>query len=204
MPRLNAEVRYDIVNAAIKHAFAVKIEALRADHEALALAIYNACYPPAVQKRMNDLPKSWLPTRSILTIRVGSDDHQFMLSGSEARYGGRGEFPDFHIKDAKDVYKRVPYGDHSGTIKVFDHNHEIAEPIAKFVQKRQVLYDELCAARNKTAATVNTFYTSEKLVEAWPEIAPFIPANMKPTVQLPAVPTADLNAMLGLPVTAGV
>lgn len=49
-------------------------------------------------------------------------------------------------------------------------------------------------------AVLNSVSTDTKLVEIWPEAMAFIPAAEKAnTPQLPALPIADLNKMLGLP-----
>lgn len=49
-------------------------------------------------------------------------------------------------------------------------------------------------------AVLNSVSTDKKLIEIWPEALAFIPAAEKAnTPQLPALPIADLNKMLGLP-----
>lgn len=50
----------------------------------------------------------------------------------------------------------------------------------------------------KLEATLNAFKTVKALVEAWPEVAPFVPGKSA-SAFLPAVPTAELNKALGLP-----
>jgi hypothetical protein len=49
-------------------------------------------------------------------------------------------------------------------------------------------------------AVLNRVPTDKKLIEVWPEAVAFIPAAEKAaTVNLPALPIADLNRMIGLP-----
>ncbi len=49
-------------------------------------------------------------------------------------------------------------------------------------------------------AVLNSVTTDKKLIEVWPEAVAFIPAAERAaTVQLPALPIADLNKMIGLP-----
>ncbi len=49
-------------------------------------------------------------------------------------------------------------------------------------------------------AVLNSCHTDTKLIELWPEAVAFIPAAEKASQpQLPALPIADLNKMIGLP-----
>ncbi|KWR67688.1 hypothetical protein ATO50_00455 [Aeromonas hydrophila] len=51
--------------------------------------------------------------------------------------------------------------------------------------------------KNVIAALAN-IHTDTRLLKVWPEAAELLPAEIK-KVQLPALPTADLNALIGLP-----
>ncbi len=51
--------------------------------------------------------------------------------------------------------------------------------------------------KNVTAALAN-IHTDTRLLKVWPEAAELLPTEVK-KVNLPALPTADLNALIGLP-----
>ncbi|MEN9533328.1 MAG: Nucleotide modification associated domain 5, partial [Pseudomonadota bacterium] len=51
--------------------------------------------------------------------------------------------------------------------------------------------------KSVTAALAN-IHSDTKLLKVWPEAAELLPNEIQ-KVQLPALPTADLNALIGLP-----
>lgn len=53
--------------------------------------------------------------------------------------------------------------------------------------------------RINVSAMVYSVTTIEKLLKVWPEVAELLPKETAPTVQLPSIQLADLNAMIGLP-----
>lgn len=57
------------------------------------------------------------------------------------------------------------------------------------------------ALRAQIRGALEPFNTVKQLLEAWPEAAELLPPaeQPQPKAQLPAVPVADLNALLGLP-----
>lgn len=87
------------------------------------------------------------------------------------------------------------------------HEHTITadNPLAQQFHDLQAEQRAATAERDRIEGTVRGallgFTTVKKLLEAWPEAAELLPDDSpdKPKTTLPAVPVADLNAMLGLP-----
>ncbi|WP_323932655.1 Nmad5 family putative nucleotide modification protein [Aeromonas hydrophila] len=73
--------------------------------------------------------------------------------------------------------------------------HALAQEQDELNQRRNHLHAHV------TAALAN-IHSDTKLLKIWPEAAELLPAEVK-KVQLPALPTADLNALIGLPSEQG-
>jgi hypothetical protein len=75
--------------------------------------------------------------------------------------------------------------------------------VAEFheIHNQQVEYDnKLSNLKNSVAGVIEKITTVKKLLDVWPEAKELLPDNIeKQVVNLPAVQTADLNKMIGLP-----
>ena len=192
MTRLHNDMRGNITTAVIKHRFLPEAQSIISDNAALAVEIYEDVYSDDLQ-RMNELPGGWLPENSSITINSGGETHTLWFDGSQ-RHGSSWLFREV---DKQQVELRVL------SVKSNKRTSYIAKsPIAKKIDEmnsRVVSFHEQSSrAERETRAMLDKFTTVEKLIEGWPEIEPFIPAKQKP-VNLPAVPTDHLNALLNLP-----
>lgn len=68
---------------------------------------------------------------------------------------------------------------------------------------QQQYNSDLDNLRQSVRAAVKSVTTTEKLLKVWPECAELLPTEVAPKPQLPALPVADLNAMIGLPSEGG-
>jgi hypothetical protein len=71
----------------------------------------------------------------------------------------------------------------------------LAEALAQRAEKLREARNE---AEAKTSGILSAFTTVHKLVAAWPEVEPFLP-GYTPHAAPPAIPAADMNALLRLP-----
>lgn len=75
--------------------------------------------------------------------------------------------------------------------------------VAEFheIHNQQEEYDnKLSNLKNSVAGVIEKITTVKKLLDVWPEAKELLPDNIdKQVVNLPAVQTADLNKMIGLP-----
>lgn len=65
--------------------------------------------------------------------------------------------------------------------------------------ERRAIRGEFTTLKSTVFANLNKFSTDKKLIEAWPEIAPFMPKSATPTGTGLALSREDLNAICGLP-----
>jgi hypothetical protein len=66
-------------------------------------------------------------------------------------------------------------------------------------QMRREVWEKYITLRSVVWATLSKYNSDSKLIEAWPEVKPFIPAEQKKTGTAVALDTATLNAICGLP-----
>lgn len=66
--------------------------------------------------------------------------------------------------------------------------------------RQAAIVDKRTTVRAQVKAAINSVTTVKRLLVLWPEAKELLPANLEEArVNLPALKTADLNAMLGLP-----
>lgn len=78
--------------------------------------------------------------------------------------------------------------DHPLAVRFFE-----LENLEKDIEQRRI---EL---RTKVRAALNSVNTVAQLLKVWPEAAELLPKTVAPKSTLPAIPVADLNALVGLP-----
>lgn len=204
MPRLTNDIRGTIVNALMVHKFDSAVEALCVERADIARQVYEHHYKRDL-KRMNDLPDGWLLTDGDVKFDASGTIRSYYFSGK--MYGSnwssrwQNEVCDFPSNSGRvAVEYRFRADEHNRTICTFDANHPIAEAVERHEAAGEALAEQIKAARAQATATVGRFTTTEKLIEAWPEIKPFIPEKAAPPPALPALPTQHLNSMFDLPV----
>lgn len=77
-------------------------------------------------------------------------------------------------------------------------DHPLAIEFHQLEQDAKSLKEKREHIESSVAATVSGINTDNQLLKVWPEAAELMPKEIK-KVQLPAVQTADLNALIGLP-----
>lgn len=78
-------------------------------------------------------------------------------------------------------------------------DHWFSKAIDANDAERRAIRGEFTTLKSTVFANLNKFGTVKKLVEAWPEIEPFLPKNLKPAGTGLALSREDLNAICGLP-----
>lgn len=78
-------------------------------------------------------------------------------------------------------------------------DHWFAKAIDANDAERRAIRGEYTTLKSTVFANLNKFGTVKKLVEAWPEIEPFLPKVAKPAGTGLALSREDLNAICGLP-----
>lgn len=78
-------------------------------------------------------------------------------------------------------------------------DHWFVKAIEENDAERRAIRGEFTTLKSTVFASLNKFTTVKKLIEAWPEIAPFVPGAAKPAGTGLALSREDLNAICGLP-----
>lgn len=96
---------------------------------------------------------------------------------------------------ASSVYKRRPYNN-----PVLHADDPLTEQLYSIDNDAKQLKSEIEQLTASLWAVLNSVTTDKRLIEVWPEAVAFIPAAEKAnTPQLPALPIAELNKLIGLP-----
>lgn len=182
--RLNDTIREGICEAALAHRFDADFAKLERDKSRLAEATYAAIYDSGTRRRMNSLPKGWLPEATELSVRFegNSKGDRTVLDLPQAR-----RFLDKH--ESAGAWSRT-------VSHVFGAREPVSIEAQRIVTAEAALKEERNKARRAVMTALHQARTIKQLVEAWPEIAPF--AAQFGTAMLPAVDTRELNRRLGL------
>ncbi len=182
--RLTGDMRRGIVRQLVDHALAKREAAHTADEFKLALKAYNARYTPAQRKKLDELPKGWLPTDDDIPVSFGQGRIRLHFGPQNEKTFNRPTkvFPHSHIREEF----------------ILEPRSELAVAIAAWRDAGAALKAERAALQAKAEGIVESVSTTNRLIEVWPEAAPFVPKSAQPRL-LPVVQREELNAAFGLP-----
>lgn len=197
---LTEAMREKIIEAMIVHRFTADVEALFSDRATLADQIYKDLYKAGDRARMEELPNGWLPEAESLRVKFGDerdgyDDIQFT---GRMFYHGWSIFSRNH--EAPRAKRRVADRHKDGCAKAYDPSHKRVAQWRAIKDQEEALRAQIEEVRREIKGALSSIGTTARLLQAWPEAAPFLAAFEKRVAVVPAIPVADLNAKLGLPV----
>lgn len=192
--KLTTAVRESIAKAMLAHRFGPDIKTLIADRADFAWAVYADVYPEHDRARMEELPVGWLPEQSSISVQFGTRFQAPAFCGA-IDDGTFGFLPRPH-----GIWRRVQQRHVHACAKVYDHEHELSQLFERLAHRKSQLGSDIDSTRRQIIATLATIGTIARLKEVWPEAAPFAERFEVKRVNLPAVPTAQLNQLLGLTV----
>ena len=188
--KLTKEMRVSIRDKVIERRFAETEKALL--EEAVSL-----CSGVALGLEIKgDWPKGWFKERGKFCVSVeglnGRLDEVFMHGASVHRLQ-QNHYWEIRLKEAIPV----PYREAGGYPKVV--RDSALWPLFEDLQQRiDDFFEERNDAEAKLAAILGKFSTTKSLLDAWPELEPFVPQEAAPLP--PALPIYEMNKLLGLPV----
>lgn len=174
MTKLTKYIRDDILKAAVDHRFGPEYVALDRREGLLATKVYRAVFH-ADFERMTSLPDGWLYETNSVCVQLGTQHTQ--------------------LRSEKDI--RLPWSKRGDCLAVFDGSHPFAEEYEAILRDRKDLDARRKKAKNAARSVLYSVSTVKQLVKVWPEVTEFVPLDSKPA-QLPALPIAELNGLLGL------
>lgn len=196
--KLNKQIKEAILNAAMKKAgIPEKAAAIRARYAALAESVRVQHVTPEDDLLIEEAKRILKPlTEKSGSYRVYDAATNVMnvnFAGQKRRMYFNGNID--NDTQAPSVYKRTP--DSMPSVTADDPRTEILYTID---HDAKALKEETEQIRVSLWAVLNSVNTDKRLVEVWPEAVAFIPAAEKAaTPQLPALPIAELNKLIGLP-----
>ena len=188
--KLTKEMRRSIRDKVIERRFAETEKALR--EEAVSL-----CSGVALGLEIKgDWPKGWFKERDKFCISVeglNSRLDEVFMHGASVHRLQQNHYWEIRLKEAIPV----PYRESDGYPKVA--RDSAVWPLFEDLQQRiDAFFEERDEAREKMTAILAKFSTTKSLLDAWPELEPFVPKEAAPLP--PALPIYEMNKLLGLPV----
>lgn len=180
---LTNDIRRAITDKIILHRFDADVKAAEAKIHRASLVVYNAVYSKKERDLMGQLPASFFQHSHTLKIKFPPADHHF---------GWR----ELSVVTAQAL--PVSKGHAHGWVVEGMEDHPAVRTLSAAYHEQSKLNQDMQAAKLEIAAVVSSVNTRKRLLEVWPESAPFLPEEL-PKQQLALLP-ATLNARLKLPV----
>lgn len=196
--RLTNDIRSAIADAVMKHRYESVVRALIAEKAEFGTKVYEDLYSKSTRDKMNALPEGWLPTSDNIAVTFGATFERVYFSG---RTSGKIVSVIPQATRTASVPKRLLGKHERGCAMAYEATHKLSVEHANLEAKERDLKVEFDAARKQVDAALSAVTTVKKLIEVWPEIAPFAAGFEDEKPQLPALPTADLNKLFELPVS---
>lgn len=196
----NAKVE-GILNRTLTHRFSKEIAALVTAQSAFADRVYNDVYSKPDRDKMNALPKGWLVEATSMNVRIGGSSW-ISLDFDGKRLPSALRLCQDGVTAGTAITRPVK-AVHNGRIAaVYEATHALAIRYEKLQQEKSSLESQVEEARSKLRSVLRSFTTVGGLLKAWPELAPFVAAPVATNAPntLPAIPLAQLNELLNLPV----
>ena len=192
--RLNIDNRNAIIKDALTHRFNDEIKELVDMRAAFASAVYDDICKKADRQKMAELPEGWVPETDNIAVQFGSDFTRIYFDGH--LYGDLARATTYKRTDKRRVLAKHS----SGCAKAYDATHKLASENSRLKAKEQDLKNAYKEASRSMMTALNAVTTVKRLIETWPEIAPFASKHETGKPALPALPTGQLNKLLDLPV----
>jgi hypothetical protein len=195
--RLSVGIKESVERELISYRFAEEAKTLVSDFATLALDVYHDVYPETDRVKMQRLPRGWLPKRGDVKVTFAGEMTQLPFRGR-----CHGEIARARGKDgcSTEAERLIPFSDYGGRcVKQYEATHDLAERFAALEQRWSQLEADIRAAQRAARAAMDSVTTVKRLIEVWPEVAPFVQHYENKPNTLPAVPRSDLNVALGLP-----
>lgn len=193
--RLTKEIREAIAKDLVKHRFTEAVQALYQKRADLADAVYRDLYKASEREQMASLPAGMLPEMDELSVRFGGSYTTIYFSGF--MYGDLSKV----VAVARNgTSRRIFYKHKGGCAKDYDARHKLAIQHEEISGAAADLVKEVDAAHRAAIGAISKVGTVKRLMEVWPEVAPFARRFDTGPAQLPMIRTEQLNKILDLPV----
>lgn len=189
--RLTNEFRDELIGRALVHAFKAREKAHDKATVALADAVHAHEYG-AASKIADKLPQGWVGRTTRIFITAAGFAPAYQKTGKMRH--------DLPMSSERAVPR---YQDNRPV--VIGGDHPLNDQAQAVAAEHAAIRDDKESLRVKLRALVYSVNTLARLLEAWPECKPFLPASApKPTTALvPVELVPELNAALGITTKGG-
>lgn len=204
MTKLTNSTREEIIDSLMSYNLKSKVKELINKQWKFAFKIYDDLFTEAEQKLMKSLPEGWLRVDDDVPVQFGEGSNYYTrlsFNGCDLnnklykilRHGDE-KLPD-------SIYKRLPAN--TSPLKVYDRRDPLSLEFDALKKEKDQIEDEYEELYQKAKGIVFQCSTANMLVKAWPEVKPFIPAELfeKGASSL-IIPRDELNRSFKLPVAA--
>lgn len=177
---LNQETRHLILQALLEHRFGKARKELDERPFKIGEIFYNEMLTKGEQRALARLPSHWVGKTGRESIRVNGRfaEVRFKTPEREPRHWTRGE---------------------ESTVCLASGSSPTADAFVQLWADEEAYQQAYAAASSAARSTLATFKYVEDLIEQWPEVKKYIPADVKKAITTAlAFPPAKLNEMLGL------
>lgn len=181
---LTNDIRNQIRNKILNHRFKAEEEALTKKKRELGLRIYNMIFPKALRDQLDKVPKGYLTHTTSLLVSMHAGDN----------YTGWSHIS-VPLPQSLPIPVEMQYGN---KIKGFEDRPLILE-LDNLYRDGQKQTKAKKDAETEIDALLASYTTRKKLLEGWPEAAPFVPDEPVMNKAL-VLASAALNDKLKLPV----
>ena len=210
--RINAFIRDNIVDALLKQGFESQTRDLILLGQRLANDVFIDLVGRDNIKKLDGLPKGWVPSVSKFTVNCEGQKHQLAFNGQISFGSGDTNLLKTvdreWIKTHRFSERRIPYTklerfSSSSTLGSLTADNELCQRVQSLAQDREDLKEQHRAAKRQALATLKSVTTIKRLIDIWPEVEPYASPfefgkGSNPTSSALTLPTAKLNEMLGL------
>lgn len=202
--RLTKDMREQIAAKVINYKFgSTMLSELRHEQASIAQAVYNDMLSEKEKVLIESLPNGWLPESEYVSVRFGGEYTQLWFNGTITSLPYNMTRILGINSGLKTVTKRIPSYATRHAAKTFNARHALSERYSGLGIKLSKFKEDYTTSNTMLSATLKKATTSNRLIELWPEIKPFVEAVVgKPAASSTAlaIPIASLNERFGLPV----
>ncbi len=220
MRTLTKDGRRAIVRDVLAHAFVERIDAFLTMEKALVAEIDARVYPADIRQKMLDIKafnatidedRAVFSTRSRLMVNVAGMKVPVGYTKPNRDRDGVEVFVEdiiswcigktSHETRSINVLVATNWSHDDSVFLALEAGDELGDRVSAYYAEREAIYSAVNSQRGSIMGILMHIKNEAQLKARWPEILPIAEKHLtKPRiVQLPAVPTQELNSMLKLP-----
>jgi hypothetical protein len=197
--KLTNDMRDSIIRGIIEDKYRDRMDELTQRFAEFSNRMYAKCFSNTTIKKINDLPKGWLPEENDFLVEIAGQVIQLTFDGYFARQRTALNQSNSIDWDQRPT-KRFPTNKTRGVIKTFDGGSSVHAEYQQIEYDLEKLNEEVATLKNELRGVLYSCSTSKRLLDTWPEIEPYL-KDLHLPIPVSSVPVQTietLNEKLGL------